>query len=292
MRTDDRIQSTGFCCLSTVVRNLKSEYAIPMAKTRLDVYLTEQCLAASRSQAKALVMAGRVRVDGQVVLKAGMPIPVGAKVTVEAPLPYVSRGGAKLAAALEAFPIDPRGRICADVGASTGGFTDVLLQRGAARVYAIDVGYGQLAWKLRQDERVIAMERTNARHLTSLPELISMVTVDASFISLKLLLPAILKWYATTLDLIVLVKPQFEAGQAQVGKGGVVRDPMTHRQVLWEIADWLQAQRGVVVGLMPSPLIGPAGNREFLLYAVWGKPGQRIDLQAAIERCVNQRLDA
>ncbi|MFQ5614415.1 MAG: TlyA family RNA methyltransferase, partial [Anaerolineae bacterium] len=242
--------------------------------------------APNRTRARALVMAGWVRVNGRVVLKAGMPVPAGAEVSVEAPSPYASRGGIKLAAALDAFPIDPSGLICADVGASTGGFTDVLLQRGAARVYAIDVGYGQLAWKLRQNARVVVMERTNARHLASLPEPVSLVTVDASFISLKLLLPAILKWYDTTLEVVALVKPQFEAGKAQVGKGGVVRDPEVHRRVLLDIAEAFRAQGGAIQGLMPSPITGPAGNREFLLVAVWGRAAEQFDLEAAIEQCV------
>lgn len=258
-----------------------------MDKLRLDVYLTEQGLAESRAQARALVMAGQVRIDGQVALKAGMPVPSGAEVTVSAPLPYVSRGGIKLAAALDAFAIDPGRLVCADVGASTGGFTDVLLQRGAARVYAIDVGYGQLAWKLRQDERVIVMERTNARYLKTLPEPVSLVAVDASFISLKLLIPAILGWRDKTLDLVALVKPQFEVGKGQVGKGGVVRDPAAHRRVLADVAAWTQQQGGIVAGIIPSPIRGPAGNREFCLYAVWGKTRPAVDLAAAIEECVS-----
>jgi 23S rRNA (cytidine1920-2'-O)/16S rRNA (cytidine1409-2'-O)-methyltransferase len=164
-----------------------------MTKVRLDVLLAERGLVESRNKAQALIMAGRVRVGDHVVIKAGTQISVEAEISIENDLPYVSRGGLKLAAALDAFEIDPGGAVCADVGASTGGFTDVLLQRGAAQVYAIDVGYGQLAWKLRQDKRVVVMERTNARYLETLPEPVGLATIDVSFISLKLILPAVVK---------------------------------------------------------------------------------------------------
>jgi 23S rRNA (cytidine1920-2'-O)/16S rRNA (cytidine1409-2'-O)-methyltransferase len=179
-------------------------------------------LAESRNRAQALIIAGKVRVDDRVMSKPGTQVSTEAVIAVEQDSLYVSRGGLKLAAALDAFELDPTGVICADVGASTGGFTDVLLQRGAVRVYAIDVGYGQLAWKLRQDERVVVMERTNARYLESLPEPVSLVTVDASFISKKLILPVAKKWLATPGHIVALIKPQFEAGRGQVGKGGVV----------------------------------------------------------------------
>ena len=188
-----------------------------MAKVRLDVLLTEKGLAETRSKAQALIMAGKVRVEGQVVTKAGTKTSVEAEVTLVDDLPYVSRGGLKLAAALDAFEIDPNGAICADVGVSTGGFTDVLLQRGATRIYAIDVGYGQLAWSLRQDERVVVMERTNARHLEVLPELIDLVTIDVSFISLRLIFPAVVKWLKPSAVGVALVKPLFEAGKDKVG---------------------------------------------------------------------------
>jgi 23S rRNA (cytidine1920-2'-O)/16S rRNA (cytidine1409-2'-O)-methyltransferase len=193
-----------------------------------------------------------------------------------------------LAAALDVFDIEPVGLICADVGASTGGFTDVLLQRGAARVYAIDVGYGQLAWKLRQDKRVTVLERTNARYLEKLPEPVNFVTVDASFISLKLLLPAITGWLTSPAWIIALVKPQFEAGKTEVGKGGVVRNQAVHRQVLHNVASYAFEAGLVLLGLMPSPITGPAGNHEFLMWL-----GRNIDIppletNLAIENCLAQ----
>jgi 23S rRNA (cytidine1920-2'-O)/16S rRNA (cytidine1409-2'-O)-methyltransferase len=179
---------------------------------------------------------------------------------------YVSRGGHKLAHALDAFGVNATGRICADIGASTGGFTDCLLQRGAARVYAVDVGYGQLDWRLRTDPRVVVMERTNARYLERLPEAVSLVVVDASFISLRLLVPAIARVSAPDADVIALVKPQFEAGRERVGRGGVVRDPTTHRDVLVSLASWLADAGFALHGLTASPLRGPAGNIEFLAH--------------------------
>jgi 23S rRNA (cytidine1920-2'-O)/16S rRNA (cytidine1409-2'-O)-methyltransferase len=236
-----------------------------MAKIRLDVLLTERGLVESRSKAQALIMAGKVRVEGQVMTKVGAQISPEANVTLDSDLPYVSRGGLKLAAALDAFTIDPSDAICADVGASTGGFTDVLLQRGAARVYAIDVGYGQLAWKLRQDERVVVMERTNARHLEALPEPVGLVTIDVSFISLRLIFPTVINWLASFALVVALVKPQFEAGKAQVGKGGVVRERAVHRQVLEDVMAYAADIGLNTLGLIPSPITGPAGNYEFLL---------------------------
>ena len=189
---------------------------------------------------------------------------------------YVSRGGEKLVAALDAFGIDPAGWVCADIGASTGGFTDVLLQRGAKRVYAIDVGYGQLHWRLRQDPRVVVMERVNARYLESLPEPIDLVTIDASFISLKLLLPAARRLLKPQGQIVALIKPQFEAGRNQVGKGGVVRDPAVHRRVIEDLLTWTTEQGYAPQGLVPSPLLGPKGNREFLLWLWPGKPAGKI----------------
>lgn len=258
-----------------------------MAKVRLDNLLVERGLLESRSKARALIMAGKVRVEGQVVVKAGVQVSPEAKVTVESDPPYVSRGGVKLAAALDEFKIDPAGAVCADVGASTGGFTDALLQWGARRVYAIDVGYGQLAWKLRQDERVIVMERTNARYLEALPDPIDLVTIDASFISLKLLLPAVIKWIAAPAQLVVLVKPQFEAGREQVGKGGVVREAGVHRQVLAQNVAYAQQLGLEILGLMPSPITGPAGNHEFLLYLGWQTNLPPVEIGAAIERSIS-----
>jgi 23S rRNA (cytidine1920-2'-O)/16S rRNA (cytidine1409-2'-O)-methyltransferase len=232
-------------------------------------------------------MAGKVRVEGQVVVKAGIRVPQEAQLTIESDPPYVSRGGIKIAAALDEFKVEPTGAICADVGASTGGFTDALLQRGARRVYAIDVGYGQLAWKLRQDERVVVMERVNARYVDRLPEPIDLVTIDASFISLKLLLPVVVKWTTVPAHLVVLVKPQFEAGRNQVGKGGVVREAQVHRQVLEQNVAYAQQLGLEILGLMPSPITGPAGNHEFLLYLGWQTNLPLVDIEIAIERSIS-----
>ena len=193
-------------------------------KERLDKLLVARGLVTTRAKAQGLIMAGEVLVAGQRVDKPGTAVALNADIELITPLPYVGRGGYKLAGALESFGLDVIGRICADVGACTGGFTDVLLQKGAARVYAIDVGYGQLDWKLRQDARVVVMERTNARYVESLPEAVSFVSIDVSFISLKLILPAVKKWLAPEADIVALIKPQFEAGPEQVGKGGIVRD--------------------------------------------------------------------
>jgi 23S rRNA (cytidine1920-2'-O)/16S rRNA (cytidine1409-2'-O)-methyltransferase len=255
-------------------------------KSRLDHLMVQSGLAESRSQAQALVLAGQVRVDGQVAAKPGTKVPANARVEVRERLPYVSRGGLKLAAALDTFDARVAGAVCADVGASTGGFTDCLLQRGAARVYAIDVGYGQLAWKLRQDERVVVMERTNARYLESLPEPVRVVTIDASFISLGLLLPAVVRWLAPGADVIPLVKPQFEAGRGQVGKGGVVRDIAVHRQVLEQVAGYAAAQGLSVWGLIRSPITGPAGNVEFLMHCRQASPSDNFDLSTVMSACL------
>jgi len=259
-----------------------------MKKFRLDRLVAEKGLAESRSKAQALIMAGRVRVNGAVVTKAGTQVPADSDICVDPDLAYVSRGGLKLAAALETFSLDPVGAVCADVGASTGGFTDVLLQRGAARVYAIDVGYGQLAWKLRQDERVVVMERTNARYLQALPETVNLITIDASFISLKLILPAVVKWLSSSGEVVTLVKPQFEAGKSQVGKGGVVREAAVHRQVLENVITYARDANLYVLGLTPSPITGPAGNHEFFLCLGWQKPHPSLDTSALIEDCLAQ----
>lgn len=231
-------------------------------------------------------MAGDVLVHGERVDKPGTAVATNANIEVKAPMPYVSRGGFKLAAALVHFNLNVSGRVCADVGACTGGFTDVLLQHGATRVYAIDVGYGQLDWKLRQDERVIVMERTNARYLESLAEPITFAAVDVSFISLKLVLPAVQAWLAPLGDIVALVKPQFEAGPQQVGKGGIVKDPAVHQQVLLDILRWAQANGLASPGLMASPITGSGGNVEFLL---WLQPGagEGVD-EAAVAAVVAQ----
>lgn len=256
------------------------------ARIRLDVLLAERGLAESRNRAQALIMAGKVRVAGQVMTKPGAQVPDEAEVTVEPDSPYVSRGGLKLAAALDEFNIEPVNAVCADVGASTGGFTDVLLHRGASRVYAIDVGYGQLDWKLRQDERVIVMEKTNARYLERLPELVNWVTIDASFISLTLILPVVRNWLAPPGLVVALVKPQFEAGRSQVGKGGVVRDKSVHRQVLEHTIKSALDIGFKPLGITLSPITGPAGNHEFLICLGWQTTQSPIKVEAAIEQCL------
>ena len=205
------------------------------ARQRLDVLLVERGLVASREVARRIIMAGAVTANGQRVDKPGTRVAVDADLSVRERPRFVSRGGEKLEAALSAFAISVEGKICADVGASTGGFTDCLLQHGAAKVYAIDVGYGQLDYGIRQDPRVVVMERTNARYLESLPERVEIVTVDASFISLRLLLPVIKRWLASPASVVILIKPQFEAGKHDVGKGGVVKSPDVHRRVLREV---------------------------------------------------------
>jgi 23S rRNA (cytidine1920-2'-O)/16S rRNA (cytidine1409-2'-O)-methyltransferase len=242
------------------------------SRIRLDQLIVDRGLAESRSRAQALLLGGRVRVGvgdaARLDRKPGDLVDVGVTVEVAEPEPYVSRGGHKLAAALDAFGVDPRDRICLDAGASTGGFTDVLLQRGARRVYAVDVGRGQLAESLRRDPRVISMERLNARNLTaaSLPEPISLASVDVSFISLRLVLAPIASTFGPDGgDLIPLVKPQFEAGRGEA-KGGVVRDPAIHERVLREVTDAAAAAGLEPLGSIPSPILGPEGNREFLLH--------------------------
>lgn len=240
-------------------------------KERIDVLLVDHGLAESRNMAQRLIMAGQVRVDDQVVLKPSRQVDVRAKLSVDKGARFVSRGGEKLAAALTAFNLRVEGMVCADVGASTGGFSDCLLQHGARRVYAIDVGYGLLHWRLRQDERVILMERCNARYLEKLAEPIDLATIDVSFISLRQILPAVLRWLQEAGQIIALVKPQFEAGRKAVGRGGVVRDAAVHRQVLVEIMDASRRLNLFPCGLIHSPLLGPKGNLEFLLWL------QRVD---------------
>ena len=241
-----------------------------MAKVRLDQLLVQRNLVESRERAQRLIMAGEVLVNDRVADKPGMPIAADAAIRIKEPLPYVSRGGLKLAAALDQFPIPVAQVVCADVGASTGGFTDCLLQRGAAKVYAIDVGYGQLDWKLRRDPRVVVMDRTNARYVESLPEPIGLAVMDTSFISLRLILPAVLKWLQAEAHLVALIKPQFEAGRDRVGKGGVVRDPQVHAAVLRSVAQFARELDCSPIGLIRSPIEGPAGNVEFLM---WLRPG-------------------
>jgi 23S rRNA (cytidine1920-2'-O)/16S rRNA (cytidine1409-2'-O)-methyltransferase len=244
-------------------------------KERLDTLLVERGLASTRSRAKACVMAGEVLVNGQRVDKPGTKVARDAGIELVASMPYVSRGGFKLAGALDEAAISVAGKVCADVGACTGGFSDVLLQRGAERVYAIDVGYGQLDWKLRQDRRVVVMERTNARYLDALPEPVSFAAVDVSFISLKLILPAVQKWLTEDGDIVALVKPQFEAGPKQVGKGGVIKDQEVHRQVLEEILGWSVENGLSPQALFRSSIQGADGNTEFLVHL-------RLKTQASI----------
>jgi 23S rRNA (cytidine1920-2'-O)/16S rRNA (cytidine1409-2'-O)-methyltransferase len=231
-------------------------------KKRLDVLLVERGLAESRAQAQALVLAGRVPGYG----KPGTSVEESEDLTVERPAPYVSRGGEKLAHALDVLGVDPAGRRCLDVGASTGGFTDVLLQRGAHAVIALDVGYGQLHPRLREDPRVTVLERTNVREVTELPFAPELVVCDVSFISLRKALPPALRLAAPGWEAVVLVKPQFEAGRGEVGRGGVVRDPALHRRVLHEVAEAAIGWRGEIVGVTDSGLPGPKGNREFFLH--------------------------
>jgi 23S rRNA (cytidine1920-2'-O)/16S rRNA (cytidine1409-2'-O)-methyltransferase len=235
-------------------------------RTRLDVLLVERGLIESRELARRQIMAGEVEVNGQLETKPGTRVGTDSEITLKAKPRFVSRGGEKLAAALSRFEINPAGLICVDVGASTGGFTDCLLQAGAKRVYAIDVGYGQMAWQLRQDERVIVMERVNARYLETLPEPVQFASVDVSFISLQYILPPLRRWLSDSSEVVALVKPQFEAGRGEVGKGGVVREAETHRAVLTAVADFAQREAFSVQGIMPSPLHGPAGNIEFLMW--------------------------
>jgi 23S rRNA (cytidine1920-2'-O)/16S rRNA (cytidine1409-2'-O)-methyltransferase len=238
-------------------------------RVRLDVALTEAGMAESRAQAQALIIAGKVRVAGETVRRPDRSVRSEDRLEVLAPPPYVSRGGEKLAPALDTFGVDPAGRVCADVGASTGGFTDVLLQRGAARVYALDVGRGLLHWRLRQNPRVVVMERVNARELESFPEPVSLVTVDVSFIGLEKVLPA-LRRSAPGAELVVLFKPQFQVGRQEVGKGGVVRDAAAIARALDRFRGWCTEHGFSVLGEAPAALTGADGNQEHLLHLRMG----------------------
>ena len=241
------------------------------AKVRADQLLVERGLAESRARAQALILAGKVYSDTRRVDKPGQQLPAEAPLTLKGQdHPWVSRGALKLIKGLDRFDIDPSGLICLDIGASTGGFTEVLLARGAARVYAVDVGRGQLAWTLRQDSRVTVLEGVNARHLTAgqVPGPVDLVTCDASFIGLETVLPAALGLAGPGARLIALIKPQFEVGKGRVGKGGVVRDPALHEEVCRRIEAWLNGLGGwSVLGIAESPITGPAGNKEFLIAA-------------------------
>lgn len=242
-------------------------------KQRLDLTLVERGLVESRAKAQALIMAGVVFSGERRLDKAGQQIAADAALDVRGQdHPWVSRGGLKLDHGLSHFAINPADKVCIDVGASTGGFTDVLLTQGAAKVYAIDVGHGQLAWKLRNDERVVVLEKTNARYISKeqVPEAIDIIVCDASFIGLQTILPAPMACLAPDGHMIALIKPQFEVGKGEVGKGGVVRDPVLHAGVCQKMKDWLDAQPGwTVIGVTESPITGPEGNREFLIGAAF-----------------------
>jgi 23S rRNA (cytidine1920-2'-O)/16S rRNA (cytidine1409-2'-O)-methyltransferase len=235
-------------------------------RVRLDQALVARGLVPSRQRAQAMVRAGLIRVAGEVADRPDQLVNPSVSIDVEGVKGYVSRGGEKLAAALDAFGVDPAGRVCLDVGASTGGFTDVLLQRGAARVITVDVGYGQLAWSLRQDPRVTVLERINIRYLDRLPVPADLAVIDVSFISLRLALPRVRELLSPPGEVVALVKPQFEVGKGAVGKGGIVRDPAQHEQVLNELGRFAAELGYEVAGQIPSPLLGAKGNREFLMY--------------------------
>ncbi len=287
---------------------------LKMSKTRLDILLVERGLAESRSKAQAIIMAGQARVNGQMVDKASAAFDETVTLAVDSGPRFVSRGGEKLLAALEAFPVNVAGVTAVDVGASTGGFTDCLLQHGAAKVYAIDVGKGILHWKLRNDPRVIVMEETNARYVESIPEPVQLVVCDASFISLKILLPGMKNWFlpsSPTLpppgegslppsptgrgvggegngdgNIITLIKPQFEAGRKLTAKGeGVIRDPAVHRQVLLDVLAFAQKLGLGVRGLVRSPLLGPKGNTEFLAWLDLHK--NSADIAALVDKALS-----
>ncbi len=265
-----------------------------MGKTRLDQRVLDLGLAESRERAKALIMAGAVYVNGEKQTRPGNTVAEDAKVELRGgKLPYVSRGGLKLEKALDTFAIDPAGMVCVDCGASTGGFTDCLLQRGARHVYAVDVGYGQLAWSLRNDGRVTVMERTNARNLTPdmFPEPMDMAVMDMSFISLRLVLPAVKSLLGPEGRVVCLVKPQFEAGRENVGKKGVVRDPAVHRQVLERFSQDAAAMGFFLRGLTFSPVRGPEGNIEYLAWLDTAGPGIEADC-AGVVRQSHEALDA
>ena len=250
-----------------------------MKKQRLDQLVFERGLTESRERAKTTIMSGIVYVNGQKVDKPGTPVDPEADIEVRGnALPYVSRGGLKLEKALKVFPVDPAGKLCIDCGASTGGFTDVLLKNGAAKVYAVDVGYGQLAWSLRTDERVINLERTNVRYITEeqIPEPLDLAVMDVSFISIKLVIPAVGKLLKDGADYICLIKPQFEAGKDEVGKKGVVRDPAVHLAVIRSFMEFVETSEFTLMGLDFSPIKGPEGNIEYLAWLKKGRYEARL----------------
>ena len=236
-----------------------------VAKRRIDSLMVERGLAESRAKAQALIMAGEVVVVGKAAVKAGMLVAEDAEVSVLKPPPFVSRGGVKLDYALEQFRLDVSAKVAADIGASTGGFTDCLLQRGAGRVYALDVGYGQLDYRLRRDKRVVVMERVNARYPVSLPEKLDLATMDLSFISVEKVIPAVAGLLKDDGYLVVLLKPQFEARRSEVGKGGVIRQPLVHARVLGRFIAWVVKNSFRLGGVVASPILGASGNTEFFV---------------------------
>ena len=256
-------------------------------KTRLDVLLTERGLLDSRQKAQATIMSGIVFVDGKRVDKAGTMVSNDSNSEIRGTtLKYVSRGGLKLEKAMQTFPLHLEGKVCADIGASTGGFTDCMLQNGAKKVYAVDVGYGQLDWKLRNDERVVCMERTNARYLTheEIPEELDFASIDVSFISLKLIFPALYGLLREGGEIACLIKPQFEAGREKVGKKGVVRDPAVHLEVLEHFLQHAKANHFTVLGITYSPIRGPEGNIEYLGFLRKSdEEDEPVDLNAIVE---------
>jgi 23S rRNA (cytidine1920-2'-O)/16S rRNA (cytidine1409-2'-O)-methyltransferase len=236
-----------------------------VAKRRIDSLLVDRGLVESRAKAQALIMAGEVSVEGKTVIKAGTLVAEEAAIDILQPPPFVSRGGVKLDYALDRFQLDVSSKVAADIGASTGGFTDCLLQRGAGRVYAIDVGYGQLDYRLRQDKRVVVMERVNARYPISLPEKVDLATMDLSFISVEKVIPSVAQLLKDGGCLVVLLKPQFEAQRSEVGKGGIVKKPLVHARVLGRFIAWVTGHGFRLGGLVASPILGAEGNMEFFL---------------------------
>lgn len=264
-----------------------------MKKIRLDQLVFDLGLAESRERAKTTVMSGLVFVNGQRADKPGMQVSPDVNVEVKGTaLPYVSRGGLKLEKALKVFPIDVNGKVCIDCGASTGGFTDVLLKKGAAKVYSVDVGYGQLAWSLRNDERVVNMERTNIRYISSeqIPEPLDICVMDLSFISVKLVLPAVCALLKDDAQLVCLIKPQFEAGREEVGKKGVVRDKAVHLSVIESVLSFAPTVGMTVMGLDFSPIKGPEGNREYLCYMKKGVHEAGLIKAAAVVEASHESL--
>ena len=236
-----------------------------MAKQRIDSLLVDRGLVESRAKAQALIMAGEVSVEGKTIIKAGTLVAEEAVIDILQPPPFVSRGGIKLDYALDRFQLDVSSKVAADIGASTGGFTDCLLQRGAGRVYAVDVGYGQLDYRLRQDKRVVVIERVNARYPISLPEKVDLATMDLSFISVEKVIPSVVQLLKDGGYLVVLLKPQFEAQRSEVGKGGIVKQPVVHARVLGRFIAWVTGHGFRLGGLVASPILGAEGNMEFFL---------------------------